>query len=38
VCENAYCGDGYVQLNGADGILNTSDDEDCDDGNQINGD
>ena len=25
-------------MNGADGIPNTSDDEDCDDGNGINGD
>jgi len=33
-CQWARCGDGHWQIRGKDGAMNTSDDEDCDDGNQ----
>jgi len=37
-CTPEVCGNGFVEPNGADGILGTSDDEECDDGNNQNGD
>ncbi|MBW2456679.1 MAG: DUF4215 domain-containing protein, partial [Deltaproteobacteria bacterium] len=36
--QSPVCGDGAVSPNGADGIPNTPDDEECDDGNLVNGD
>lgn len=33
-----YCGDGIHDIDGADDIIGTEDDEACDDGNNINGD
>lgn len=38
VAQDAVCGDGILQPAGADGILNTADDEFCDDGNTDDGD
>ena len=37
-CKKPVCGDTFVQRLGPDGKLNTADDEECDDGNQIDGD
>ena len=34
----ARCGDSVVQPNGADGVRGTADDEECDDGNTVDGD
>lgn len=37
-CQWAFCGDGILQENGADGQPWGGDDEVCDDGNEVNGD
>ncbi len=38
-CKTTYCGDGFVDLDGVDELLETTyDNEQCDDGNWINGD
>jgi len=36
VCELEFCGDGVIQEFGADGIQDTADDEECDNGNLCN--
>ena len=38
ICEIEACGDGYTDLDGADNIWGTADDESCDDGNTLDGD
>ena len=37
-CISADCGDGALDPDGVDNILGNVDDEECDDGNVINGD
>lgn len=37
-CTAGACGDGDLDYDGADNILGTDDDEECDDGNLVNGD
>ena len=38
MCEEEVCGDGFHDLNGPDNIWLTTDDEQCDDGNDIDDD
>lgn len=38
LCRSSACGDGVLDVNGPDGISGTVDDEECDDGNNIDGD
>lgn len=38
-CKLTYCGDGFVDLDGVDDLLETThDNEQCDDGNGVDGD